>query len=409
MKLPLTPPKTGDDASSKFWRELEARMLPFEADYLHWEEINQIHSPVQSVNHKQWWQLLKAKRRARLQSLPFATAQFPFYWVLDDGLLKKLTLIDRGFAHQFRIGDPRFLYGFASEAIASSQLSGIQISTEVAEDFLYSGRPAESENEMIILNHLKALEFVGEHRNNNLSEEMLLKICAEINTPHPNPPPQAGEGTNKEIIQAIIEFANRNESALLGFMHPLLKAMTLHFMMIHYRPFESGNERIGRILFYWTLLKSGYDLMEYFSISSVILKNIEACHRAFLYVESDEGDLTYFFNQQLKIILEALENLMQKFKTLHHAQQSLSMLPNHEKLNPRQCAILEEMRRHPERQYRLATYKSRFKITYETSRTDLMRLSKLGFAKQWKEGKAFIYSAASKKLSNRCANGSPSL
>ena len=389
MKLPLTPPKTGDDASSKFWRELEARMVSFEADYLHWEEINQIPSPVQSVNHKQWWQLLKAKRRARMQNLPFATAQFPFYWVLDDGLLKKLTLIDRGFAHQFRIEDPCFLYGFAMEAIASSQLSGIHISTENAEDFLYSGRPAENQNETIILNHLKALEFVGEHRNNDLSEEMLLKICTEINCPHPNPPPQAGEGT----IKSIIDFANRDESALPGFMHPLLKAMTLHFMMIHYRPFESGNERIGRILFYWTLLKSGYDLMEYVSISRVIIEHIEACHRAFLYVESDEGDLTYFFNQQLKIILEALEHLMKTFKQRDHAQQHLLASPNGEKLNSRQCAILEEMRRHPERKYRLATYKSRFKITYETSRTDLMKLAKLGLAHQWKEGKAFIYSA----------------
>jgi hypothetical protein len=366
-------------------------MIPFETDYLHWEEINQIPSPVQSVNHKQWWQLLKAKRRARLQSLPFATAQFPFYWVLDDGLLKKLTLIDRGFANQFRIEDPRFLYGFASEAIASSQLSGIQISTEVAEDFLYSGRPAENENETIILNHLKALEFLGEHRNNNLSEEMLLKIYSEINTHHP--PLSHFVLQRDEIIKSMIDFANRDETALPGFMHPLLKAMTLHFMMIHYRPFESGNERIGRILFYWTLLKSDYGLMEYVSISSVILKNIEACHRSFLYVESDEGDITYFFNQQLKIILEALENLMQTFKQQDHAQQQLLTQPNCEKLNPRQCAILEEMRRYPERKYRLATYKSRFKITYETSRTDLMKLAKLNLAYQWKEGKAFIYSA----------------
>jgi predicted transcriptional regulator len=63
-------------------------------------------------------------------------------------------------------------------------------------------------------------------------------------------------------------------------------------------------------------------------------------------------------------------------------------------LTLRQQFILSEMRQHSERQYRLARYKQRMQITYETSRTDLMKLAKKGMVKKHKEGKAFIYSVS---------------
>ena len=57
------------------------------------------------------------------------------------------------------------------------------------------------------------------------------------------------------------------------------------------------------------MLKSGYWLFEYISISR-LLKNAPAKYtRAYLYVENDDLDLTYFLYHQAEIIKRAIGEL----------------------------------------------------------------------------------------------------
>ena len=77
-------------------------------------------------------------------------------------------------------------------------------------------------------------------------------------------------------------------------MHPLLKAMVVHFMVGYDHYFADGNGRTARSLFYWMLLKAGFPAARFLVVSSLLKQAPAQYSRAFLNVEYDDGDLTYF-------------------------------------------------------------------------------------------------------------------
>ena len=56
------------------------------------------------------------------------------------------------------------------------------------------------------------------------------------------------------------------------FIHPVIRSMILHFWLAYDHPFVDGNGRTARALFYWSMLKYGYELFEFLSISRILLK-----------------------------------------------------------------------------------------------------------------------------------------
>ena len=92
-------------------------------------------------------------------------------------------------------------------------------------------------------------------------------------------------------------------------MHPIIKAVILHYMIGYIHPFVDGNGRLARSLFYWYCLKNGYWLFEYASISTVIKKSKGQYGRAYQYSESDGDDLTYFIAFNLECIRKSVEDL----------------------------------------------------------------------------------------------------
>jgi hypothetical protein len=75
-------------------------------------------------------------------------------------------------------------------------------------------------------------------------------------------------------------------------VHPVLRAILLHFMIGYDHPFADGNGRTARALFYWSMARSGYWLMEYTSISHILRKAPARYMRAYLHTETDKNDTT---------------------------------------------------------------------------------------------------------------------
>src|SRR5690606_22337292 len=58
----------------------------------------------------------------------------------------------------------------------------------------------------------------------------------------------------KGELERLIKYANDDGSMLdVGFMHPVIKAILLHFWIGYLHPFADGNGRLARALFYWYL------------------------------------------------------------------------------------------------------------------------------------------------------------
>ena len=109
-----------------------------------------------------------------------------------------------------------------------------------------------------------------------------------------------------------------------------------------------------RTLFYWSMLKQGYWLFEFISISSVINQARAKYEHSFLLCETDDNDLTYFLLAQVTVIQQAL---------LRHAQ------------------------RHAGFRYTVLSHQNSHGVSNQTARSDLQKLAGGGLLTQEKDGK----------------------
>src|SRR5207249_11974989 len=103
-------------------------------------------------------------------------------------------------------------------------------------------------------------------------------------------PPDAAELPDR--LAAMCQFANGE--ATEGFIHPVVRAIIVHFWLAYDHPFADGNGRTARALFYWSMLNSGYWLTQYLSVSTILRKAPAQYVRSYLHTESDSLDMTYF-------------------------------------------------------------------------------------------------------------------
>jgi len=203
------------------------------------------------------------------------------------------------------------------------------------------------------------------------------------------PPPHA---RIEKLLGDLCEFANRDTEP---FIHPVLKAIILHFMLGYIHPFENGNGRTARTIFYWYVLKKGYWLFEYMPISRVIKKAPSQYYEAYQYSETDDNDLTYFMRFHLDKVALALRDLHQYMEKKRLELEGLRDHVNEERrarhLNLRQSEIALYLAKHQTRSVSIREIENTFGVVYQTARTDLDVLAKSGYCKKIKEGKRYLY------------------
>lgn len=182
----------------------------------------------------------------------------------------------------------------------------------------------------MIVNNYEGIRFIAEHKDDKMSMELLLKIHSKMTAKTLNDSTNEGkfrqnndivviDGITNEIVHTppsykeIPDFINRicefaNNEAKDVFIHPIIKAIIIHFLLAYLHPFVDGNGRTARALFYWYMLKNGYWLTEYLSISRIIYASKRQYEKAYLYVETDDYDLGYFVTYHLKVLSLAFKN-----------------------------------------------------------------------------------------------------
>ncbi len=188
-----------------------------------------------------------------------------------------------------------------------------------------------------------------------------------------NPPP--AEQLPARLIK-MCRFAN-GEIPAGQFLHPVVRAVMLHFWLAYDHPFEDGNGRTARALFYWAMLRAGYWLFEYVSISSILKKAFAQYGKSYLHSESDENDATYFLIHQLEVMLRAIDNLDEYLqRKLAQIRAVEARLKNVSRFNHRQLALLGHALRHPGTEYTIKSHQRSHNVAYATARSDLLALSK---------------------------------
>jgi Fic family protein len=304
------------------------------------------------------------------------------------------------------------------EAITSSQLEGAATTRERAQQMIRSGRRPTDKSERMILNNYRAMQLISGFKDRPLSRELVCEIHATITAdtlqeglapPYfrvpgdgiavyddrdntlLHTPPFAGE--IPERMSAMCAFANG--AKLPNFLHPVLRAIILHFWLAFDHPFVDGNGRTARALFYWSMLSQGFWLTEFLSISSILRAAPSKYGRSFLYSETDENDLTYFILYQLSVIVRSIaelhEYLARKTTEIRKTEQ---LIRTSITLNHRQIAVLGHALRHPGERYTIESHRTSHGVTYQTARTDLLDLAKKGLFSKTRSGRAFVFHPA---------------
>ena len=434
MRMPTTPPPLSE--LLQVWGARIGDLLASDVGnsprdrYLHWSELRH-RQPPDDLSSEGWWLAVKMARLSMRHALPLEDKGGQSFWFCDSGYLHRmLHQIDQSAGGRVELPDDlvnptnrdRYLVNsLIEEAITSSQLEGAATTRLVAKEMLRSGRSPRDRSERMIHNNYHGMEFVAEVVDEALSTSILLELQriltdGTLDDPkavgrfrHPSDevfvidqrdgtilhePPDASDLA--ERMERLFDFANRADDE--PFIHPVVKAVLLHFMIGYEHPFVDGNGRTARALFYWAMAKSKYWMMVYLPISAIIRKAPAQYARSYLYSERDDNDVTYFLDYNLRVVLRSIKRLHRRLAGKARDAQELELLLKKTQplavLNHRQVALLGHMHKHPGASYTIGGHRRSHRITYQTARTDLLNLVKLGLANSAKRGRMFVFTQA---------------
>ncbi len=315
--------------------------------------------------------------------------------------------------------DTYLVSSLIEESINSSQLEGASTTRNVAKEMLRQERQPKDHSEQMIFNNYQAMKFIRGYRDDELTPSLIKRLHEILTQNTLDDPSKAGHfrentddiqvvdgseavalhtppdaDTLPERIEKICKFANDSEEKV--FIHPVLKAITLHFMIGYDHPFVDGNGRTARALFYWAMARQGYWLMEFISISRIIKQNPAQYGKAYLHTETDGNDLTYFLIHQMDIIKKGVtalhEYLAIKSQKIEEAEKLLDNSKAKGQLNHRQLSLLKHALEHPNAIYRIQEHQASHAISYQTARTDLLKMSdQLNLLRKRKYGNSFVF------------------
>ncbi len=428
MKLPVPPKDLSNllnQEATNLGKILEVANTPApEGKYLHWDNLRH-RKPPAHLTSEQWWLGVKFARFGLRREIPMKDkAGLAFSFTMPPLITEHLHEIDsRGsgrIAMPTEVTNPqtrtRFLVrSLIEEAITSSQLEGASTTRQQAMDMFRSGRAPLDRSEQMIFNNLKGMEFIRTHKDDELTPDLVKAIHREmmqgtiadadlgrLQTPKEkrvfvasnstdlilHKPPPAGQLPAR--LKAMCKFANATNEK--EFLHPVVRAILLHFWMAYDHPFVDGNGRTARALFYWSMLHSDYWMFEFISISSILRKASTQYANSFLLTETDANDATYFIDYQLQAIRRALQTLEKYLeRKTREIQKAESLLRNYDDLNYRQLALLSHALRKPDANFTISSHRSSHRVAYATARADLLQLVERGLLEKRTQGVALHF------------------
>ena len=440
MKLPVRAPKLFDSLGL-----LQSNpVLIFEigkkvseptvsGEYVHWDRLRFL-KPPEGLTLDEWWLAIKLKRMGGRTIDLADTSGASFSFNLVDPLpeyLHEIDLLAGGLIRmpeQVMNPETRSSYivrSLIEEAFSSSQMEGAVSTRKIAKELIREERKPQVRGEQMILNNFRTMERILDLKGENLSPALVLEIHRMVTEDALDDPTGAGRlrrddeyqvvgddygvvfhepppaGELAARMEALCDFANAKGAD--KFIHPAIRSMILHFWLAYDHPFIDGNGRTARALFYWSMLKHGYWLFEFISISHAIIKSPIAYGKAFLYTETDENDLTYFLVYMTKIVRRSIRELNEFISRRSVEIKALeSGLRGMISLNYRQRALVGHAIRHPGTRYTVESHRVSHHVSRQTANNDLSDLEQRGLLLRQAAGRAHTF-IASPQLEERLA------
>ena len=415
----------------EFVKKVSAKKYGFSSKglYLHWHEFHhRFENDFKGKKVWAWW-ALKFNRSLEEHDSLVSEDGISFEWS-PIALNHYPPMIEKAyrFEHVGLTGDQKRHMLVKSlimeEAITSAQLEGAATTRAVAKEMLSSGRAPVDDSENMILSNWNLMQFALENLDRDLTIELIQEfnqIATEKTSENDHIPgalrdrdievaknDPEGEVTHTApdaeevaiLLQNLCSYANTNHENI-NYIHPVFKAIVIHFMIGYIHPFLDGNGRTARALFYWYAIKHGYENFQYISISALLKRKANEYGRAFIKTETDDLDLTYFLQFNLEIIIDSLNDfakyIQKRIDENRNMVEKLSESPLYKHFQRQHIDIISKALKNPGREFSVKEVEQDNNVSSTAARGYLDKLHKLGLLIKYKSvGNKYTYFAPAK-------------
>ena len=393
------------DKSKRPNEKLSALIDKINDDYEYWDTVKYKNRPEGCASAQELWLRVKA---SRISCTVFAWDRYNVNFGLTNKMQRLCHEFDMSFGGSWENSsvipnDNRERYLISSlmeEAIYSSQMEGAATTRKVAKDMLRRQISPKDKSQQMIVNNYQTIRFIVENKQTPLTPELVLHIHHLMTDKTLNDPNDAGrlrmnnevvveDGITHEVVHTPPSFEELptflkelckyfNETSARVFVHPIIRGIIIHFMVAYMHPFVDGNGRTARALFYWYMLKQGYWLTEYLSISRVIAMSKKSYEKAYQYVEADYNDLGYFIAYNLKVLEQSFKQLQNYIKKKQDERMLASSFLRLGDINERQAQIIRMYMENPKEVLTVKDLQNKFMVTATTAKSDIVGLLKRG-------------------------------
>jgi len=380
----------------------QGTMKNIQDDYLYWDKIKY---KAKDCTPEELWNAVKFFRYLRGNELRFGNYTFNYH--ITDYVQRTLHQFDLHIGGNLgsNVGiaetdKTKFMISsIMEEAISSSQMEGASTTRKKAKEMIQQDKKPRNKSEQMIMNNYVTMKHIVHHKSEEISLEKILylhklitnrtledaedegmlrdnnevHVVNQVNSEIVHTPPCHTEVD--VLLKDLCDFFNNDSQ---NFIHPIIKGCIIHFMIGWIHPFSDGNGRTARALFYWYMLKRGYWLTEYLSISRIIKDTKAQYEKAYLYTEIDGNDLGYFITYHIKTMEKAYaalkEYIGRKQREVIQAAKFMR-IPN---VNDRMAQIVKIIHDDSDRVLNIKEVESRFNVSSYTARSDLKTLVELG-------------------------------
>ena len=373
-------------------------------NYEYWSDVKYKTIP-DSFSHQMLWACVKA---SRFRNRIFVWDQYGINISVTNQMQRICHELDMNFGGSWGNNslipeenkNEYLISSLMEEAISSSQMEGASTTRKVAKEMLRKKITPKDKSQQMIFNNYQTINFIVENKDRPLTKDMLLKIHMLMTDGTLENSEDAGrfrlnndvvveDGITHEVVHTppsyteIPNFIEHlcfffNEEHARIFIHPIIRGIIIHFMLAYVHPFVDGNGRTARALFYWYMLKQGYWLTEYLSISRVIARSKKTYEKTYLFAEADGNDIGYFVTYNLRVLELAFNDLKRYICRKISRKKQADAFLRIGNINERQAEIIRIYYENPKEVMTVKDVQIKFSITPTTAKTDIVGLLKMG-------------------------------
>lgn len=363
-----------------------------------------------------WGKVIELRKKTGHQ-IPLKDQSDNFFWIdLTDDISNNIQSIENSATEDLFKSVPKDLEisviadALIDEAFNSSVIEGAFSTKRRTKEMVEQHLEPSNKSEIMILNNYQALLYILDHIDEPLNEDIILSIYKILTKDTLDEDyitkkyrtdsvyvwdTKLGKTTYtaphyskvQELMDSLLEFINNN-----NYFHPVVKACIIHFYFVYIHPFFDGNGRTARAISYMYLLQNRYDFFKFFSISSMINQERNRYYTAIENTENYGSDMTYFVKYYTMMMTHSIDKIKDNFrkefgrKLIKDALEKAGIV-----LDKRQNKIINFFITLDKNFITINDYQKKFKVSYETARTDLSELELIGFFKKVKKGKKYIF------------------